>query len=526
MKKIIIGIILTALLLSLGVCAFAETAPQSPAGAKFNIGETAALPEKTAAIYENEGMKLLIPAEYDALLVTETPENADDGTLFLVSEKASVEAAKGERGAGFLFGITHDSEENVRRMRCSDMSGAVVFAQAEDGSFYVFRHPTDVRFARESYDNVEEDLKQWTELNSWAWDTVPASFVEENEGLTAVHFGNTDLDIFLARIAFADGVDYTLSTTEYGPMEPGDTDPSPFLERLMNGVSYEPADLDEAPDGEYVVLRFPEEDYRFDFFLAEGGENVIRQVWAEDNEMFYRACFDDEARKASDVMKEWYSALVPAAADGSEVSGEAAWDTAVPTEVTKEVRAVFESAMEGLVGVDYVPVAVLARRENTWCILCRATAVYPEARPYNALVYIDYEDGKASVRNVYELWIDAHSEKTVREEETDYGESSLFSKEEMDAAAALIRAEFDRWEGCEMHSLRYAGDEACTEENLAWMNSLKEGSRFTRCIEFVSDFHSPAEGGGAWAPDEEYTDWQWWLAGTEDGDWVLVTWGY
>ena len=95
-----------------------------------------------------------------------------------------------------------------------------------------------------------------------------------------------------------------------------------------------------------------------------------------------------------------------------------------------------------------------------------------------------------------------------------------------DAAAALIRAEFDRWEGCEMHSLRYAGDEACTEENLAWMNSLKEESRFTRCIEFVSDFHSPAEGGGAWAPDEEYTDWQWWLAGTEDGDWVLVTWGY
>ena len=44
--------------------------------------------------------------------------------------------------------------------------------------------------------------------------------------------------------------------------------------------------------------------------------------------------------------------------------------------------------------------------------------------------------------------------------------------------------------------------------------------------DLVSDFHSPAEGGGAWAPDEEYTDWQWWLAGTEDGDWVLVTWGY
>jgi len=32
--------------------------------------------------------------------------------------------------------------------------------------------------------------------------------------------------------------------------------------------------------------------------------------------------------------------------------------------------------------------------------------------------------------------------------------------------------------------------------------------------------------GGAWEADKEYTDWQWWLAREEGGDWELLTWGY
>jgi len=37
---------------------------------------------------------------------------------------------------------------------------------------------------------------------------------------------------------------------------------------------------------------------------------------------------------------------------------------------------------------------------------------------------------------------------------------------------------------------------------------------------------SPKEGGGAWEPDYEYSDWQWWLARTDGGEWQLITWGY
>ena len=106
------------------------------------------------------------------------------------------------------------------------------------------------------------------------------------------------------------------------------------------------------------------------------------------------------------------------------------------------------------------------------------------------------------------------------------GESALYSERDLDEAAAAVWTEFRGWEGCELHSLRYAGDEANSEENLAWLNSLNEGANYTQVAEFLADFHSPTEAYGAWEADTEYTDWQWWLARAEDGGWELVSWGY
>ena len=117
----------------------------------------------------------------------------------------------------------------------------------------------------------------------------------------------------------------------------------------------------------------------------------------------------------------------------------------------------------------------------------------------------------------------------------DYGDSKLFTKEDMDAAIAVIRAEFDTWKGCELHSIRFAGDDANSADNIKWMNELKEGQKkegpaYTQCIEFISDFHSPKDEADlkdtAWEGDQEYKDWQWYLARTEGGDWTLLTWGY
>ena len=120
----------------------------------------------------------------------------------------------------------------------------------------------------------------------------------------------------------------------------------------------------------------------------------------------------------------------------------------------------------------------------------------------------------------------AEAPKEAEALQIDLGSSKIFTEPEMDDAIAVVLKEFEKWEGCEMHSIRFAGDSSCSKENVRWLNKLTGGHKFTRCIEFLSDFHSPLEEGGAWNPDSEYTNWQWWLGGNEAGDWVLVTWGY
>ena len=101
--------------------------------------------------------------------------------------------------------------------------------------------------------------------------------------------------------------------------------------------------------------------------------------------------------------------------------------------------------------------------------------------------------------------------------------SALYTKADMDAAVALILAQFGEWDGFELHSVIYAGDACCSGENLSRMNEPGRGEDYTQCISFLSDFRSPADAGGDWKPDTEYTDWQWWLARTAGGDWELLS---
>ena len=285
---------------------------------------------EAAQIYENGGMKLLIPLEYDELLVIETPQNDADGVLFSVSEKASIEAAKAQGddydGIGWLFSIGALTEDAFHEALCYDMSGADVFAKNAEGQYYMYYHPTDVSLVREDY-NDQESIQQWTTLNEWAA-TMPDTFITENPGLTAEKRGNTSLDMYLARVAYTDGVNYTISATEYGPMDGSGFDASQYAERPMNGVTFEYADNAETPEGEYIVLSFPDDDIRFDFFRAEGKEHYIRQVWSGDNEMLYRAVFEngDHASDTVNIMSAWYNALVTVnggrALDASGFTGE------------------------------------------------------------------------------------------------------------------------------------------------------------------------------------------------------------
>lgn len=275
---------------------------------------------KEAVAFENSGITLSIPGEYaEKLVVEDAPE---DGSLFKVSEKASIEAAKAQGmeydGPGWLFSIGTVPEDEAHMMLCGDMSGADIFAKDAENNYYVFYHPTDVRLVRENYDDPAE-MEGWSELNEWAA-TVQDTLVAENEGLTAEKFGNSEVEIALFNTVYGDK-NYTISTLEHGPLEPGDVDPMPFVEKLTTGVKYEYAEETEAPDGEYAVLTFPEESARFDFFFAEGGENFVRKVTGEGDDefvMLYKATFEDGTTKASEIMKEWYDAIVAAAGVAEE----------------------------------------------------------------------------------------------------------------------------------------------------------------------------------------------------------------
>lgn len=86
---------------------------------------------------------------------------------------------------------------------------------------------------------------------------------------------------------------------------------------------------------------------------------------------------------------------------------DADWNLPETTEMTEEVTAVFEKAMDGLTGVGYEPVGFLGEKDGVYCVLCRATVVYPDAKPYYALVYVSDE----GLQNIWDIWMGAHAEK-------------------------------------------------------------------------------------------------------------------
>ncbi len=106
--------------------------------------------------------------------------------------------------------------------------------------------------------------------------------------------------------------------------------------------------------------------------------------------------------------------------------------------------------------------------------------------------------------------------------------SFIFTDEDMNEAMELILKQFEGFEGCELHRLSYTSDEYNTAENAAWLSSLCEGAAFRDVMLFTCDFHSPSDPDSQTSLnlDEEYTDYQWWLAREEGGSWQLVSWGY
>ncbi len=91
---------------------------------------------------------------------------------------------------------------------------------------------------------------------------------------------------------------------------------------------------------------------------------------------------------------------VPAILPGGWVSTES-------PALTEDVQNVFNRALEGLTGVSYEPIACLGRQlvnGTNYCLLCRITAVSPDAAPHYAFVTVWQSlDGNAEISSISEL---------------------------------------------------------------------------------------------------------------------------
>lgn len=97
--------------------------------------------------------------------------------------------------------------------------------------------------------------------------------------------------------------------------------------------------------------------------------------------------------------------LVPAAVFAEPAVG--GWTPAADPAITEEVQALVDKALDGLLGVHYVPVAYLGSQVvagTNHAILCQATVVYPDAEPTFVILYL-YQDlqGNVSILNIAEL---------------------------------------------------------------------------------------------------------------------------
>lgn len=83
---------------------------------------------------------------------------------------------------------------------------------------------------------------------------------------------------------------------------------------------------------------------------------------------------------------------------------EGSWVQSGSPVITKQVQHIFECAMDGLVGVDYQPIALLGSQVvagTNYAVVCEATVISPDAASCYAIVYVNEAlDGTAALLDI------------------------------------------------------------------------------------------------------------------------------
>ena len=262
-----------------------EAAPETDAGpetAPEPDEETSSMPDifdvpvEEGSVYVKDGLKLVVPNEYaDLVLIGQGSPLFGSDNLFSAREIASMEAGEKQHpgedwGDGALFGIGRMSEDEVHQLMCGYLNNEHIFAKDAENNYYVCFQPTDVRLAREDMSNLSADspdLQQWTALNEWAAG-VPEQFIEYN-GLEAVRFGGSAVEMMLSRIIYKKDTFFRLNSLDFGELYPDTPEHSAeFAGKMLDGVRFEYCPDSETPDGEYYIIDFPNDGVSLHFFKS------------------------------------------------------------------------------------------------------------------------------------------------------------------------------------------------------------------------------------------------------------------
>lgn len=148
------------------------------------------------------------------------------------------------------------------------------------------------------------------------------------------------------------------------------------------------------------------------------------------------------------------------------------WANAESFALTDELRAVFEKALEGLVGVNYTPIACLGTQVvagTNYCFLAQGTVVYPGATPTYMLVYV-YEDlsGNAQILNIADMPIVPNGDGTAKAAGTellDGGWSYAESYEITDTLQTLLNKATENLDGASYTPVAYLGSQVVAGMN-------------------------------------------------------------
>ena len=109
----------------------------------------------------------------------------------------------------------------------------------------------------------------------------------------------------------------------------------------------------------------------------------------------------------------------------------------------------------------------------------------------------------------------------------DLGDSKDVSEEDLENAVVQVKCQFAYWDGFVLYSIRYAGDDAVADEKIAQLKEKNPKLDYSQTVEFLMDFRTPADNKEeSFESNNEYTDYQWYLAKNDKGGWEIVDSGY